>query len=93
MKIDIEKKIPLENSLAELQSKIVGIKDLYFIANELQYYDILIDIFFMMYKLKDKTNFNDLTQREICLTYEKYLTYLISKEIKYPYSVVEYVRK
>jgi hypothetical protein len=89
----IDKKIPLENSLSELTSRIVSIKDLYILANEFQYFDILIDIFFVMYKLKDKSTFDDLSLREVCLTYEKYITSLISKEVRYPFSVLEYVTK
>lgn len=89
----IDKKIPLENSLSELTSRIVSIKDLYILANEFQYFDILIDIFFVMYKLKDKSTFDDLSLREVCLTYEKYISSLISKEVRYPFSVLEYVTK
>jgi hypothetical protein len=44
-----------------------------------------------MYKLKDKSTFDDLSPREICSTYEKYITSLISKEVRYPFSALEYV--
>ena len=87
----IELKIPLEKNIALLESMPVTINDLFNISKEFQNYDIIIDILFVMYELKDNLAFNSLSIYEIQFTYENEFNFLISHENDYPFCIQEYV--